>query len=125
MTKSELIKFKNWWNQNCSQLSVIIRDSQIEQFFKENNLKTNDIEHRKERFMYEVAKFKGNFTSEMLRDFYDYWTEHGPNDRKFRMEKEKSFDISKRLARWFKNYKASNQKLTQQERLEKNLKGWN
>jgi hypothetical protein len=107
MNKSELNKFKEWWNKNCSQLSVKITNPQIEQFFKDNGLKINDIEHRKEDFMRKVAKFTKDYPKEMLREFYDYWSEHGENDRKFRMEKEKSFDISKRLARWAKNSKFS------------------
>lgn len=97
--------------------------------FKENNafapkiLKIN-LEERKDKFMYEVAKFKGEYPDDMLREFYDYWTEHGTNDRKFRKEKEKSFDVGKRLARWFKNYKPSKKNLNQLDRVKNNLQGW-
>jgi hypothetical protein len=38
-----------------------------------------------------------------LIEFYEYWTEHGPKDRKMRFEKEKSFGIARRLDTWFKN----------------------
>lgn len=72
-----------------------------------NSFLNNDIQSRKDKFMEKVAKFTNDYPKEMLREFYDYWTEHGENDRKFRMEKEKSFDISKRLARWAKNSKFS------------------
>lgn len=91
------------------------------------NPKKVNIEHRKEIFMQKVANFIDDYPKEMLREFYDYWTEHGERDRKFRMEKEKSFDISKRLARWFKNYKpstnvAKNQKII--ETFKKDIQGW-
>ena len=37
----------------------------------------------------------------MRIDFADYWTESGGN--KMRFEKEKVFDVGRRLARWSKN----------------------
>jgi hypothetical protein len=94
--------------------------------YLEKGKKTN-IDDRKEFFMQKVANFIDDYPREMLREFYDYWTEHGERDRKFRMEKEKSFDISKRLARWFKNYKPStnvqkNQKII--ETFKKDAQGW-
>ena len=39
----------------------------------------------------------------LIREFFDYWTEHNENGRKMRFEKEKTFEISRRLARWSKN----------------------
>ena len=39
-----------------------------------------------------------------VRNFFDYWTEHGDNDKKMRFEKEKSFGIKRRLATWKKNF---------------------
>lgn len=66
-----------------------------------------DLLKRKEGFVYDVSLFF-EYSEEMRKDFSDYWTEHGKNDRKMRFEKEKSFDISKRLARWSKNNKSKN-----------------
>lgn len=37
--------------------------------------------------------------------FVNYWTEHGEKDKKMRWEKEKVFDIKKRLERWRNNIK--------------------
>jgi hypothetical protein len=37
----------------------------------------------------------------MLREFYDYWTEHGVKDKKLRFEKEKTFGIEQRLRTWY------------------------
>ena len=41
--------------------------------------------------------------------FIDYWTEHGEKDKKARWEKEKVFDIKKRMARWERNNKSNQQ----------------
>ena len=85
--------------------------------------KKGDIEIRKEKFMDKIAVFLNEYGREMLREFYDYWTEHGENDRKFRAEKEKSFNIGLRLKRWARNYKP-NKTNNQQERIKQNSKGW-
>ena len=45
------------------------------------------------------------YNATSLREFFDYWTEHGDNDKKMRFEKEKSFGIKRRLATWKKNSK--------------------
>jgi len=44
----------------------------------------------------------------MIRDFYDYWTEHGEKDKKMRYEKETSFNLDARLNRWNKNVQERN-----------------
>jgi len=51
-----------------------------------------------------IAKQKG-LTKEFTMDFFSYWSEHGPNDKTFRREREKVFDISRRLDTFVKNEK--------------------
>lgn len=63
------------------------------------NVKKN-IEDRKTEFYNSLLPFVDEFGKVMIREFFDYWSEHGERDRKFRMEKEKVFDIYKRLTRW-------------------------
>lgn len=59
------------------------------------------IEERERDFMYKVANVgKGDYPDEMLRKFFDYWTEKNENGKKMRFEKEKVFDIKRRLATW-------------------------
>ncbi len=91
-------------------------------YLEDKYLKDKDIEVRKQVFMQKVANFKGQYPDEMLREFYDYWTEHGERDRKFRKEKEKSFDVSKRLARWYKNYKPSKNQPTVNRQTEETVR---
>lgn len=48
----------------------------------------------------------------LIREFFDYWTEHNENGKKMRFEKEKTFEISRRLARWSKNNSRNNKPST-------------
>ena len=43
----------------------------------------------------------------MITEFYDYWTEHSPNDKKMRHEKQTSFDVNRRLKTWLKTSNGS------------------
>lgn len=63
----------------------------------------NDIIYRKSRFADILKPFVEIYGKEMMNEFFAYWTEHGPNDKKMRYEKEKSFDASLRLQRWNRN----------------------
>ena len=59
------------------------------------------IEYRRTMFLRKVSEFAEQYNKDMRIDFADYWTESGGN--KMRFEKEKVFDIGRRLARWSKN----------------------
>ena len=65
----------------------------------------NDIKERKAEFKKLLAKYKDVYVLEMIKDFYEYWTEHSPNDKKLRFEKQTSFDVNRRLKTWLKNSK--------------------
>lgn len=65
----------------------------------------NDIKQRKAEFKKLLAKYKDVYVLEMIKDFYEYWTEHSPNDKKLRFEKQTSFDVNRRLKTWLKNSK--------------------
>lgn len=67
---------------------------------KRNRLKLNQ---RKDAFKDKLIPKVEKFGKAIVRDFYDYWTEHGENDKKMRFEKETSFDITKRLQRFARN----------------------
>jgi len=57
---------------------------------------------RKTNFGKILAPFNSEIEKSDLVEFYEYWTEHGINDRKMRFEKEKSFDVSRRLKTWMR-----------------------
>lgn len=70
------------------------------------------IEERKRDFWRGVCNVPGEFTDALVLGFYEYWTEHSEGAKKMRFEKEKVFDIKKRLDRWKRNQKTSYGKST-------------
>jgi hypothetical protein len=68
-----------------------------------DNVKVNNIEDRKADFKKSLFPFLEIYDKQLLKEFYEYWTEHGEKDRKFRKEKQKSFNTELRLKTWFKN----------------------
>lgn len=67
----------------------------------------NDIKERKAEFKKLLAKYKDVYVLEMIKDFFEYWTEHSLNDKKMRFEKQTSFDIGRRLKTWKKRSKTT------------------
>lgn len=64
--------------------------------------KPETVEQRKQKFAQKLEPWKETYTREMLNDFYLYWTEKGEQDRKMRFEKEKVFEVERRLQYWKK-----------------------
>lgn len=72
---------------------------------QEKGKEKRTIEYRKREFYNSLTPYVSEFGKERVRDFYEYWSEHGERDRKFRKEKEKSFSIERRLKTWKKREK--------------------
>lgn len=64
---------------------------------------TDDMEFRKEKFYQSLVPYVAKYGKDMVRAFYDYWTEKTYGGRKMRFEKQQAFEISKRLATWQKH----------------------
>lgn len=62
-------------------------------------------EDRSKLFMEKIAIHLESYPKEMLRSFYDYWTEMNDGGRRMRFEMQRVFDIKKRLATWSKREK--------------------
>lgn len=62
-----------------------------------------ELKERKLAFGMQLKPFSEIYPRPMLAEFYDYWTEVKEGGRKMRFEKEKTFEIAKRLVRWSKN----------------------
>jgi hypothetical protein len=77
--------------------------SSIKEVDKEYN-----IAERKQKFASNLASFVDTYGKAMIREFYDYWTEHGEKDKKMRFEKQTSFNLEARLVRWNKNVQERN-----------------
>ena len=63
------------------------------------------IEQRKKDFELKIFTDDNlkEYSDTMLVNFFEYWSEHGENDRKMRFEKQTSYDLSKRLKTWKRN----------------------
>ena len=75
---------------------------------KENKIKQVNIvsiETRKKDFYDLVSAHKYSYSKEMLRGFFDYWTEPSKSGLKMRFEAEKFFDTKRRLTTWDNNNK--------------------
>lgn len=68
---------------------------------KEEELK-KEIELKKENFVKALQPFKNTYESDMLNEFYFYWTETKPNSRLLRWERERAFDVERRLSTWIR-----------------------
>lgn len=64
---------------------------------------SKDINKRKLKFADTLKPFLETYGNDMLNEFYAYWTEHSPNAKKMRFEKETAWGIERRLATWHKN----------------------
>jgi len=74
---------------------------------EERKKERNTIVERKQSFRQTLTNFikenPNKYPQELYIDFEFYWTEAGPNDKKMLFEKQKSFGLPQRLARWYKN----------------------
>ncbi len=57
----------------------------------------------KKNFNQSLVPYVAKYGKDMVRAFYDYWTEKTYGGRKMRFEKQQAFEISKRLATWQKH----------------------
>lgn len=63
----------------------------------------NTIEAQMKELEFELDLYKGIFPEQMLKDFYDYWSEPNQSKTKIRKNTEKTWDTKKRLNRWSRN----------------------
>jgi len=62
-----------------------------------------NIDSRKLKFADTLKPFVEKYGKEMIRAFYDHWTEPNKSNTKFRMELEKTWGLEKRLTTWKNN----------------------
>ena len=89
-------------NETTKQLNNIKAD-----IGADKSTTTKTIQDREKEFYVKLGlEWKSkmpDMSKEEVRKFYEYWTEHGDNDKKMRFEKEKTFGISRRLKTWNNN----------------------
>lgn len=67
-------------------------------------------EVRAKKFYDSLVDYVGKYGAQMVREFYDYWTESNEGGARMRFEMEKVFDVSRRLATWANRQKQFNTK---------------
>lgn len=68
---------------------------------------------REKAFYQNLVPYAELYPKEMLREFFNYWSEKNKSETKMKWELERTFEIPKRLTTWAKresNFKNSNQK---------------
>jgi hypothetical protein len=65
--------------------------------------KVIDINIRKQEFANSLIPFVDVYGKDMIREFYDYWSETTLNNKKMKYELEKTWSVERRLKTWSKN----------------------
>lgn len=71
-------------------------------------VKTNNIEERKLKFANTLKPFVEFYGRDLIKEFYEYWTEPNKSNTKFKQELLKTWSLERRLKTWAKNDKNFN-----------------
>ena len=61
------------------------------------------MEQRNKEFYEELVPYVDIYGKDMIREFYDYWTEPNKSNTQSRKDMEKTWNTSRRLTTWSKN----------------------
>ena len=56
--------------------------------------------NKSEAFMQRLIPYVDTYGKDMMREFFNYWTEKNEGGKKMRFEMQKVFDVSRRLSTW-------------------------
>ena len=73
---------------------------------KEGQVKDQKNTHtaaRREAFHQECLGYVGLYDTQLLSDFYNYWSEENPKTGRMRYEDERHWNTERRIKRWIKN----------------------
>lgn len=101
LTNSHQTASKQFANSTSSENQIVKIAQQTAS--KQLANKSQTLEERKHTFGTKLIPYMDKYKSEMIRAFFNYWTEINEGGSKMRFEKEKTFEIAKRLARWHSN----------------------
>lgn len=82
--------------------SIVPIDKQINKETNKHN-KLDLLNKRQKDFYDELTPFVGQYEKEMIRAFYNYWSEQTSTGFKMRKETEKTWETKKRLENWNRN----------------------
>ena len=87
-------------NLNVENLNVENLNQENQQLLNTNNNKVNTIQSN---YILEWNRIAEEIKFTDLDAFIDYWTEKSPLGKKMRWQKQKTFDVKRRMQRWAKN----------------------
>ena len=70
---------------------------------KNERMKERELYIRTQDFRDELLLYDKDYSSELLREFFEYWSEPDRSGKKMRRELEKTWDTSRRLRTWKRN----------------------
>ena len=82
-----------------------------------NNDNNDNINIRKLKFYESLKVFLNVYSEEMIRDFYEYWTEPNKKNTKFKQEMQDTWSLDRRLKTWNKNNFNKNKNGTREQPL--------
>lgn len=77
---------------------------------KNTGASTESIQAKTTKLYQQLTEFVPTYGKDMIRAFFDYWTEPNKSNTRIRMDDEKSWDLSRRLKRWSDNNSKFQQK---------------
>ncbi len=73
------------------------------------------LEKRRSDFYQSLVPYVGKYTKEMIKAFYEYWSEANKSKTRMRYEMQPVFELSKRLATWASKDNSYNRQLPQRD----------
>lgn len=101
VSKNIAIKEKE---SKIKETSTIVEEKKAEQANKLAAAKAATLKRRDE-FYNSMIPYVDRYGKEMIRNFFNYWSELNKSETKMRFETNKTWEISKRLATWARNEK--------------------
>jgi hypothetical protein len=95
---------------NKNELSKVKESKVKESKVKDNKVKNVSklsLTDRQTIFYDQLKEFLKTYSKDMVRSFYDYWSEPNQQQTKMRFEMETTWDTSRRLANWHRREKQS------------------
>jgi hypothetical protein len=113
-TNSTNVDFVQQTSTN-STVSVSVNDSVNVNVINKDS-KAN-LEIRTLAFKNSLIPFKNKYQIDLLKNFFEYWTEPNPSKTKMRFELERTWSIERRLTNWSSRQKDFNKQQIKQDRL--------
>lgn len=103
--RSAEVRKQNATTVNERSISSTVSDSVSVNVNDINKDSKSSLETRSLNFKNSLVEFKQKYSIDLLKNFFNYWTEPNKSKTKMRFELEKTWDLSRRLETWAKREK--------------------